>query len=98
DSPRALRDFGMRVVTLYYGTKFNRQPSQAELRRPYWRHSGSDWTISIGMLAALTVLALSRAWLASQATDPALMEGRHRRRRGGRWWFLPEPLRAMAPA
>jgi ABC-type multidrug transport system ATPase subunit len=93
-----LQDVRKPFVTLYYGTKFNRQPSAAELRRPYWRNSPSDWTVSIGMLAALTVLALSAAWLAIQATDPDLMEGRHRRRRGGRWWFLPEPLRGLAPA
>jgi len=93
-----LQDVRKPFVTLYYGTKFNREPTDAELARPFWRHSPSDWTVSIGMLAALTVLALSGAWLAIQATDPNLLEGRHRRRRRERWWFLPQPLRGFAPS
>ena len=89
-----LQDVRKPFVTLYYGVKVNRAPTDAELSRAFWQRS--DWVVSMGMLAGLTVLTLSGAWLALQSTDPDLMEGRHRRRRRGRWWFLPQPLRGLA--
>ena len=48
--------------------------------QPTWEHSASMWLADGGILLALTVIGLAGAWLAIRATDPDLMEGRHKRR------------------
>ncbi len=64
--------------------------------RPFWRH-GSDWIVNAGVLATLTIVALSGAWLALRATDPDLMEGRHKRsRRRWPWQRRLKPTPAVA--
>jgi ABC-type multidrug transport system, ATPase component len=49
--------------------------------QPTWRHDGTVWSADIAILFALTVVGLAGAWIALRATDPDLMEGRHRQRR-----------------
>ncbi len=50
--------------------------------RSTWRHGAAPWIANIGVLAGLTVLSLAGAWFALRRTDPDLMEGRHRGRKG----------------
>jgi energy-coupling factor transporter ATP-binding protein EcfA2 len=57
--------------------------------QPTWRHDPAVWGADVAILLSLTVVGLAGAWLALRATDPDLMEGRHRRRR---------TVRRMAPA
>jgi ABC-type multidrug transport system ATPase subunit len=72
--------------------------SKNQYDRPFWNH-GSDWVVSSGVLATLTILALAGAWLALQATDPDLMEGRHKKRSRRRWpWQQGKPATATATA
>ncbi len=52
--------------------------------QPTWKHDPAVWGADVAILLALTVVGLAGAWLALRATDPDLMEGRHRRRRGAR--------------
>jgi ABC-type multidrug transport system ATPase subunit len=52
-------------------------------QEPTWRHDGAVWSTDIAILFALTVVGLAGAWIALRATDPDLMEGRHRGRRRG---------------
>jgi hypothetical protein len=49
--------------------------------QPTWKHEPAVWAADVAILAALTVVGLAGAWLALRATDPDLMEGRHKRRR-----------------
>ena len=46
-----------------------------------WRHEPGVWLTDVAILFALTTVGLVGAWLAIRATDPDLMEGRHRSRR-----------------
>ena len=48
--------------------------------QPTWRHDPAVWLADVAILMALTVAGLAGAWLALRATDPDLMEGRHKRR------------------
>jgi ABC transport system ATP-binding/permease protein len=49
--------------------------------QPTWKHEPAVWAADIAILLALTVVGLAGAWIALRATDPDLMEGRHKRRR-----------------
>jgi ABC-type multidrug transport system ATPase subunit len=49
--------------------------------QPTWRRDAGVWTADVAILFALTVVGLAGAWIALRATDPDLMEGRHRHRR-----------------
>ena len=49
--------------------------------QPTWKHDPAVWGADVAILLALTVVGLAGAWIALRATDPDLMEGRHKRRR-----------------
>ena len=49
--------------------------------QPTWRHDAAVWSTDVAILFALTAVGLVGAWLALRATDPDLMEGRHKRRK-----------------
>ena len=85
-----------------YATERARSPSYdptpdldngGRLDRPNWHHTPGIWWTNMGFLAVLTLFGLAGAWYALRATDPDLMEGRHRRRRAPAPAKL-EPLRA----
>jgi ABC transport system ATP-binding/permease protein len=48
--------------------------------QPTWKHELAVWGADVAILLALTVAGLAGAWIALRATDPDLMEGRHKRR------------------
>ncbi len=62
--------------------------------QPTWKHDTGVWGADVAILLALTVVGLAGAWIALRATDPDLMEGRHKRRRGLR----PKAATVVAPA
>jgi ABC transport system ATP-binding/permease protein len=50
-------------------------------QQPTWRHDAAVWSADVAILFALTVVGLAGAWLALRATDPDLMEARHKKRK-----------------
>jgi hypothetical protein len=66
--------------------------------QPTWKHDPAVWGADVAILLALTVVGLAGAWLALRATDPDLMEGRHKRRRVARRPPPDAPSQPPAPA